>query len=214
MVAERVRVDDREPAAREHFGQAERTTGDDRRVLAGGRDGPRKAGAIKPSGGAEPRRGEPADALASVGQDRIGHLVVERTALLEAARELRPVLRERPRRTLAPLPGGLLGDPAPDGEAAGERIPDALRHDRPTAQRDQTAAAKRLDRQPLLGLAKACLAVALEDLGGRGAQLALDLRVEVHDRLAQDRRGALRRSCLARPHEPDEGHRGERARFV
>ena len=77
------------------------------------------------------------------------------------------------------IPGGLLGDPAPDGEAVGKGLADALRLDRAAAERDQAAAAERLEGQPLLGLAKARLAVAREDLGGRRAQLALDLRVDV-----------------------------------
>ena len=153
----------------------------------------------------QPRRSETADALAAVGQDGVGHLFVEGLALGEAPGEASAVLRERPRRALTAHPRGLLGDPAPDRETGLQRLSDPLRLDGASAQRDDPATGQRRPRQPLLDLAEARLAVALEHLLRRRPELALDLGIQVHDRLAQHGGRALRGAGLAGSHEADEG---------
>jgi hypothetical protein len=137
-------------------------------------------------------------------------LAIAALALGEAPPELRPVARQGPRRSLASRPRRVLGDPAPDREAALELRPDPLRLDRAAAERDDPAALERLEAQALLGLAKPRLAVALEDVGRERAELVLDPGVQVHPSLAEDGRRSLRRPRLARSHEPDKRDRRSR----
>ena len=92
-------------------------------------------------------------------------------------------------------------------ERVAKRLANLRRLHGAAAKRHQAAAAERLEGMALLGLAKARLAVAGEDLRDRLSELALDLRINVGGLDAQHRRRALCRARLAGSHEADERDR-------
>ena len=155
----------------------------------------------------KPWRSEPGHALTPVGQDGVGKLGVDGITFCEPPGECFAVLCERPLGALAPCPCGLLGDPAPGDERVPERFADPGRLDGAATQRNQAAALQGIERQALLGLAKARLAVGGEDLRDRLSELALDLGVHVGRRDPEDGCRALCRTGLAGPHEADERDR-------
>jgi hypothetical protein len=223
VMAKRLGVGDREPAAglrrrgavllgaagRHRVGKPKRAAGDNRRIFARAGRGPREARPFQRRRCPQPRRRQARDALAAVGQEGVGQPFVDRLAGCEPAGELGPVPGQRAVGVVrAALPRGRLGDPAPDGETALERLLHPLRLDGAPAERYQAAGHQRLERQTLLDLAETCLALTGEHLGRRSTKLALHLPVHVDGPLAEHGGRALGGAGLAGSHEANEGDRG------
>ena len=107
---------------------------------------------------------------------RVGELLVERQALGVERAELGLVAGQRAVAAGGPPPGVLGADRQPDDDVAVERVADPLGEDAAAAERDRAAVGALEQRADDLGLAlpERRLAVALEELGDRRAELALE----------------------------------------
>ena len=145
--------------------------------------------------------------LVGVAHARVRDLEVDRLALLVEPAEELLVLRERPVAVLDAPPRLLDLDVHEHGQrAVPQRLPHALRQDGAAAEREHRGDGirERLDRQVLLELAEPGLAALGPERRDRGAELPLELEVDVEERPPQARRRLRAQARLAGAHEADE----------